>query len=50
MTAETQQYVGSKESDWWSEIHCCHDNFKTCHVKSTAVMELTVHFQLNFVF
>ena len=22
------QYVGSKESDWWSEIRCCHDNFK----------------------
>ena len=21
------QCVGSKESDWWSEIPCCHDNF-----------------------
>ena len=42
MTAETQQYVGSKESDWWSEIHCCHDSFKACHVKSAAVMEFKV--------
>ena len=36
------QRVGSKESDWWSEIRCCHDNFKACHIKSTAVTEFTV--------
>ena len=31
------QCMGSKESDWWSEIHCCHVNFKAYHVKGTAV-------------
>ena len=31
--------AGSKESDWWSEIRCCHDNFKACHGKSAAVTE-----------
>lgn len=36
------QCVGSKESDWSSEIRCCHDNFKTCHVKSAGVTEFTV--------
>ena len=34
--------MGNKESDWWSEIGCCHDNFKTCHVKSAAVTEFMV--------
>ena len=36
------QCVGSKESDWCSEIHCYHVNFKACHVKSTAVTKFTV--------
>ena len=36
------QCAGSKESDWCSEIRCCHDNFKACHVKSAAVTESTV--------
>ena len=36
------QCVGSKESDWWSEIRCCCDNFKICHLKSAAVTEFTV--------
>ena len=33
------QCVGSKECDLWSEIRCCHDSFRACHVKSAAVME-----------
>ena len=33
--------VGSKESDWWSEIRCC-DNFKTYHVNSVAVTKFTI--------
>ena len=36
------QCVGSKESDWWSEICCYHVNFKACHTKSAAVTERTV--------
>ena len=36
------QCVGSKESDWWSEIRYCHVNFKACQVKSAAVTEFTV--------
>ena len=36
------QCVGSKESDWWSEIGCCHVNFKACHVKSAVVTEFMV--------
>ena len=32
----------SKESDWWSEMSSCFDNFKACHVKSAAVTEFTV--------
>ena len=36
------QCVVSKESDWWSEIRCCHGNFKACHVKSATVREFTV--------
>ena len=31
------QCMGSEESDWWSEIRCCHDNFKIYHVKKRAL-------------
>ena len=36
------QCVGSKESDWWSEIGCYHVNLKAHHVKSAAVTKFTV--------
>ena len=35
------QWVGSKESNLWSEMRCCHDSFRACHVKSAAVTEFT---------
>ena len=34
------QCAGSKESNLWSEMRCCHDNFKACD--SAAVTEFTV--------
>ena len=42
--------MGSKESDWWLEIGCCHKIFKTCHIKSAAVAEFMVTFHINFKF
>ena len=36
------QCVGSKESDWWSEIRCYHVNLKANHVKSAAITKFTV--------
>ena len=30
------QCVGSKESDWWSEIRCYHVNFKARHLSATV--------------
>ena len=43
------QCVGSKESDWWSEMRCCHVNFKACHVKSAAraIYGIYGHFALT---
>ena len=43
------QCVGSKESDWWSEIRCCHVIFKAFQVKSAAVTEFTVIFLYLFL-
>ena len=36
------QCVGSKESDWWSEIRCYHVNLKANHVMSAAITKFTV--------
>ena len=43
------QCVGSKEPDWWSEMHCC-DNFNTSHEEHCSQSRNLWSFRITIMF